>query len=82
VGVTLLVMTGSLLPISTLACSLLRTPDPRTRQGIDQTRLLHRVLTVTASALRPMVLEFWGDRSESNQPGGAARGGRGKRAAG
>src|SRR4029077_15147867 len=67
VGVTLLVMTGSLLPISTLAFSLLRA----------RIRGLARVLTrpacfiaftVTASELMPMVLEFWCDRSESTSP--------------
>src|SRR5207249_8526674 len=67
VGVTLLVMTGSLLPISTLAFSLLRAR----MRGLA--RVLTRpacfiAFTVTASALRPMVLEFWCDRSESTSP--------------
>src|ERR1700693_560604 len=67
VGVTLLVMTGSLLPINTLAFSLLRALI----RGLA--RVLTRpacfiAFTVTLSALRPMVLEFWCDRSESTSP--------------
>src|SRR5207302_7729064 len=68
VGVTLLVMTGSLLPISTLAFSLLRA----------RIRGLARVLTrpacfiaFTVTAREPamlMVPEFWCDRSGRTSP--------------
>ena len=64
---TLLVMTGSRLPIRILAFSLLRAR----MRGLA--RVLTRpacfiAFTVTLSALTPMVLEFWWLRSESTSP--------------
>src|SRR5882724_12396688 len=67
VGVTLLVMTGSLLPISTLAFSLLRALI----RGLDRvltSPACFIAFTVRARELMPMVFEFWCDRSESTSP--------------
>ena len=67
VGVTLLVMTGSLLPISTLAFSLLRA-RMRGLASVFTSPACFIAFSVTLSAVIPMVLEFWCWRSESTSP--------------